>query len=238
MNLKYLFLILQAFLFIPFYVSADNSVPWVGSTLDGSPCMGTLHGVGPFDYTDEKLRKDPTKLAIVEGRHFTSDVENLIKGETSTTPEGDLNYTLTSWPNHHRALISIINYQLKIKNKLMPGKLNSPPECYLQRAIYFSPKDAVIYSLYGYYLHKVNKLENSIKYYERAMELSPDNSKISYSYSLLLINLKRYDEAVKYAKIAYQDSHAPKGLKQKLQKLQMWSDSEPTAEKEITSVQQ
>lgn len=202
-----------------------KQAPWVGTTLDGISCenIGVRQGFGPYDYNQRgNLKKE---LFLVETAHFTPPVENLIHGSSATTPEQDLDYTLRAWPNHHRALVSIINYQLNILSKISHGKLIVPPECYLIRAINYSPKDAVVHSLYGHYLKKLGQLEESAKYYEKALALAPENAKISYSFSLLLIDLKRYDEAVKYAKIAYQNKHTPKGLKNKLIKLGVWDES-------------
>ena len=127
----------------------SKPAPWVGATLEGLPCNGGGQGVGPFDYSQKSVIA-PQNLRIVEGAHFTSEVEALIKGNRGSL-EGDINYTLRAWPNHHRALLSIIKYQLQIKKKLRKGKLNTPPECYLQRAIHFSPQDVASYALYGFY---------------------------------------------------------------------------------------
>jgi tetratricopeptide (TPR) repeat protein len=198
-----------------------NAAPWVGSSLKDAPCMGNEQGFGPFDYT-RRASIDPYNLTIVEHEHFTRDVENLVRDHTSSTPEGDLAYTLTAWPNHHRALLSIIRFQVLIQKKLVRGQLITPPECYLQRAIHFSPHDAASYSLYAYYLGKMQRFQDAVKMYEKALTVAPENAKIAYSFSLLLIDLKRYEEAVKYANIAYQDKHAPSGLKQKLEKLGVW----------------
>ncbi len=181
------------------------------------PCQGKGQGYGPYDYTKAHER---SQLPIVESYHFTPEVENLIKGKSGNIP-GDLDYTLRAAPNHHRALLSIIHYQIKLNSKLLSNSnpLETPVECYMQRAIHFSPSDAVSYSLYGYYLAKINKLETAVKYYNKAISLSPDNAKIAYSFGLLLLELKRYEDALKYANIAYQNKQTPKGLKQKLEKL-------------------
>ena len=204
-----------------------KSAPWVGTDLKGFACAGRGQGFGPYDYinlADTKLiiGRTSNALNLVEIAHFTPEVEGLIKGHDGTL-ESDLDYTLRAWPNHHRALLSIIRYQVQVVKKLRTGKLASPPECYLQRAIHFSPKDAASYSLYGYYLQKTGHLDEAVKYYENALEIDSKNAKIAYAFSLLLIDLKRYDEAVKYAKIAYGNRKAPKGLKQKLEKLGVWN---------------
>lgn len=201
----------------------SNNAEWVGNHLSGEPCQGRAPNYGPFDYS-KRVTPNPGNLSIVEHAHFTADVENLIKGNTSGTPAGDLDYTLIAWPNHHRALLTVINYQLNYLNKLSKHGPDNSPECYLQRAIHFSPEDPVSYSLYGHYLRKIGRFNEAVKFYEKSLALDPDNSKFAYSFSLLLIDLKRYEDALKFAKIAYQDKRAPKGLKEKLKKLGVWQD--------------
>lgn len=57
---------------------------------------------GPFDYNNGEHRRG--NLPVVERFHFTSKVQSLRGGNTSSTAGGDLSYTLKSFPNHHRAL--------------------------------------------------------------------------------------------------------------------------------------
>lgn len=200
---------------------AEASAPWVGSDFKGYPCSGKIQGYGPYDYT-QRQKIEASHLSLVESAHFIPDVENLIAGATGSIA-GDLDYTLRAWPNHHRALLTLIRYQLKINDKLnTENKLPTAPECYFQRALSFSPKDAAATSLYGYYLRKIGRLDDAAKAYEKALELSPDTSKIEYAYSLLLIDLKQYDKALVQAKKAYQHGTPPNGLKNKLIKLGVW----------------
>lgn len=197
--------------------------PWVGMDLKGLPCKGGSQGYGPFDYT--KYR-DRGKLPVVEQHHFTPEVENHTGGKEGYI-EGDLDYTLRAIPNHHKALLSTIRYQLKINKKILinPRPLMSPVECYLQRAIYFSPNDAAAISLFAYYLKEIGQLEKASSLYEKALVIDPDNEKIEYSYSLLLIELKQYDKALEYAEKSYAHGRPPQGLKKKLIKLGVWKDS-------------
>ena len=210
-------------LLLPLNAIANKSAPWVGTDLAGVRCNGGGQGFGPFDYT-ARGGENAKNLIVVEEHHFTPAVENLVGGADGGVFEIDLNYTLRAWPNHHRALLSAIKYQINYQNKLTKDRLKTSPECYLQRAIQFSPNDVVPYTLYGYYLHKIGHIDDAVKFYERAMVLDPENEKVAYSYSLVLIELKRNDDAVKYAKIAYHDGRAPKGLKEKLIKLGVWKD--------------
>ncbi|MGZ8161898.1 MAG: CDC27 family protein [Methylobacter sp.] len=219
MKLNLQLLIVLSLFSAPIYA---EFAPYVGETLQGLACVGDPKGYGPYDYS--KRHSIPTKhLSIVEEHHFTPNVENLISGSSSGTPYGDLDYTLRAWPNHHRALLSIIRYQLEVIKKIRKDKtIKIPPECYLQRAIHFSPEDPMPYSLYGYYLRKLGRLQDAVKFNKRAIELEPKNIKFAYSYSLLLIDLKQYDEALKYAKLAYQKGKAPDGLRKKLVRLGIW----------------
>lgn len=214
-------------IFIIFYtqIAESASAPWVGTDLINKACSGGPQGYGPFDYLQKSQFKK--ELELVETAHFTPEVENLIKGNTSTHgPAGDIDYTLRAWPNHHKALLSIIKYQINILKKINPyHPLTTLPECYLKRAINFSPTDAFTVSLYGYYLRKIGKLDSAKEYYTKAMKLSPDNIRISYSFALLLIELNEYEEAVKYAQIAYRDKGTPNGLKNILKKAEVWKDN-------------
>jgi tetratricopeptide (TPR) repeat protein len=209
-------------------VGYARSAPWVGVDLRGRVCGGsdTNNWFGPYDYTNSE---DKAKhLRIVEKFHFTPDVENHIKGKTGYLGP-DLNYTLMAWPNHARALLSIIRLQEKLESKMISfhdpeNLLKTPVECYLQRAINFSPEDATSLSLFGFFLKKQNRLTEAKKYYEKALHVQPDNSKIAYSYGLLLFELKEYDNALEYAKRAYLNKKAPPGLRNKLKSLGRWRD--------------
>jgi hypothetical protein len=70
---------------------------------------GTLaNHYGPFDYTNARHYRE--KLPIVERAHFNRDVESLRRGQTAVRPGPDLHYVLGTFPNHHRALYSMLNY--------------------------------------------------------------------------------------------------------------------------------
>jgi tetratricopeptide (TPR) repeat protein len=208
-------------LLLPLSVQARNA-PWVGVDLKGQPCHGEAQAYGPWDYTKGEER---SKIPVVEEYHFTPAVENHIKGKSGSI-EQDLDYTLRAVPNHHKALLSAIRYQVKLNKKILGihTPLMTPVECYLQRAIRFSPTDFGTVSLYAFYLKEIGELDKSAEYYEKALAIDPDNAKVEYSYSLLLIELKQYDKALEYAKKAYAHGKPPKALKEKLIKLDVWKE--------------
>lgn len=226
MKHKQIFLLIILLLVNNMVFSKD--APWVGIDFQGKNCAGLGQGYGPFDYTDPVATKtkqgggSETALHLVESAHFAPDSENLIK-PMGRGFLGDFDYTLRAWPNHHRALLSLVRFQLEVNKKIRnPEKEFSPVECYFQRAIHFSPKDSATYSLYAYYLSKIGKQQQAQEQYEKALTITPDSSKIEYAYSLLLIDLKQYDKALEYAQKAYQHGKPPLGLQNKLKKLGVW----------------
>ena len=203
------------------YLNAAQA-PWVGADLKGFSCTGGTQGYGPYDYTKTNERE---KIPIVEQYHFPKNTEYLIKPVQGNFA-GDFDYTLRAVPNHHRALLSLTRYQIQLNTKLKnTQKPFSPVECYFQRAINFSPRDATTRALYAYYLHKVGQNEQAMKFYDQAASMSPDSTKILYSFSLFLLDIKKYDKAVEIAHKVYKDKKAPDALKNKLIKLKLWNNN-------------
>ncbi|MCP5346832.1 MAG: hypothetical protein R3F41_15455 [Gammaproteobacteria bacterium] len=202
-------------LFAFFSVNAGaQTTPWVGDTLDGRVCAliatGVAEGYGPFDYRFHKNR-----LPLVEGAHFTPDVENLVRGKTAEHPMPDINYTLNRFPNHHRALYAAIRYALGESS--YPRREGFYAECYLQRAINFSPTDPTPYMLFGLYLHRMKKLDRALEMYERAEDLAPNDGNLLYNMGLLHFDLGNYDQSRHYADEAYRRGIDLPGLRRKLQ---------------------
>lgn len=191
---------------------------FVGNAFNGVPCRGAAQGYGPFDYTERSRYK--SELHLVEMRHFTPEVEALVKGSTTTLPYGDLAYTIRAWPNHHRALNAIARYHLRLKRE--KKTIPIPAECWFQRAINYSPNDATTYMLYGMYLHNSKKLKQADANYQTALKLDPNNIQTHYNYGLLLVVQKKFSEAKKHAEIAYAQSYPLQGLRNKLKAAGQW----------------
>lgn len=204
--------------------SAD-SAPWVGQTLDGEKCVGKGMGFGPYDYL--KRAQLPAELDVVERAHFTPEVERLEAGNT-TEAIGDINYTITAWPNHHRALYSAMRYRMAAWE--WPEDARVPPaECQLQRAIAFSPNDPVPYMLFGMLLHKAQKYDDALASYRVANRLRPDDVLTLYNMGLTLVELNEYEEAMQVAQKAYAAGIPTPGLKNKLIAAGQWPGSEKPA---------
>jgi tetratricopeptide (TPR) repeat protein len=196
--------------------------PFVGESLNERPCSSferTTQGFGPFDY--RRFSSEDRKLKLVEEAHFTPEVASLQGGRHGKTPQGDINYTLRAFPNHHQALFSLIRYYTGEAKQLYGiDPFNQveypPPECFLQRAIAFRPQDANLYFLFGIYLHRLGHLKPAEGKYRKGLEIAPDSAEGNYNFGLLLYEMGRYAEAQERARKAYNLGYPLPGLKHKL----------------------
>jgi hypothetical protein len=81
-------------------------------------CGPLANGYGPFDYRTDRTG---TTLSIVEDNHFTPAVEQLISGITGSLG-AELDYTLRAFPNHHRALLSLVRLGKRLKSPQPPAR--------------------------------------------------------------------------------------------------------------------
>lgn len=186
-------------------------------------CGALQNAYGPFDYRTEK-----SKLEIVEGAHFLPFVESLSRGNTSSTPGGDIDYTLRASPNHHRALLSMMNLARKEK-KDKPSGSRYTIACWLDRAERFAPDDAMVKTLYGTYLLQKGKGIDGARKLEAALELAGDSPNIHYNLGLAYFDLKDYDKSLASAHKAYQMGFPLPGLRNKLEKAGHWRALPPKA---------
>jgi len=189
------------------------------SELEALECGALDNAYGPFDYTDPTHRRD--NLPIVEQFHFSSDVENLRRGQSSTII-GDLDYTLRAFPNHHRALNSVARYlQANPTAAIAPYR---SAECYFNRAMRFRPGDGTVRMIYGTYLFKRGERQAALQRYEEALTLKPESAEAHYNMGLLQLDLKRTDEALEHAHKAYALGYPLQGLKNRLKRAGAWKE--------------
>jgi tetratricopeptide (TPR) repeat protein len=178
----------------------------------GNYCGELKNGYGPFDYRERAEHVE--NFNLVEGAHFTQDVENGIKGNT-TTIGGDLDYTLRAIPNHHRALASMARLAARTKSIQLPGA-KYPVECYFERALRFAPNDGGVRAEFGNYLYALGKPDKAFVMFRDAAEMSPENPTINYNLGLAYLQRKDYAQSLVYAKKAYALGFPLPGLKNKL----------------------
>ena len=192
--------------------------PWVGTDLNGVPCRTEGQGYGPFDYTDPA--NQGRTLTIVTDHHFTPAMEALQHGNTGVTIAGDLAYTIRAIPNHHRALYTAIRYWF-LGDSTGAYKLEKlqAPECLLQRARQFAPRDYKLLLLEGIYLHKRGFLQKAKERYAQAEENLEYKGELYYNFGLLYFDLEDYAQARRYADLAREQAYPLLGLDRKLKKV-------------------
>lgn len=209
----------------------DKHIGWPGKTLSGIDCYGGGQGYGPLDY----LTAGANERNLVEGAHFTPNVEHLIRGHRSgEDPLGDIDYTLRAFPNHHRALWSMSQYHLrKIKAVGMEEvqaterarRGATPPECYFQRAKVFAPEDRMVSGIFGIYLHRMGLLDAALAEYQEAEAKFPKHPELIYNMGLLYFDLDQIDKAQEYADRARTLGYPLDGLSRKIQRKRAGADS-------------
>ncbi len=188
------------------------------------PSCGSLENAyGPFDYTNPTHYR--TKLEVVERHHFDVGVESL-RGHARKPNMlvGDLDYTLRAFPNHHKALYSIVKYASS-KNPKHQKPLTKSAECYFQRAMAFQPRDGKVRLLYGLYKSRRNQYEEAKAQFVEAERLMPNSAEVQYNIGLVLAKNKDYDQAYTHAVKAYQMGYPLPGLRNILRRAGKWPDS-------------
>lgn len=182
-------------------------------------CGSLKNHFGPYDYRTAT----PDIKQAVEKHHFTPKVENLVGGETTYTAGGDMGYTLSVFPNHHRALMALIKLAKKEKTN-RPRDMGYTVECRFDRAERFAPNDATVKVLYGIYLLQIGQNQSGARKLEEAVALAEDNANIHYNLGLAYFELKDYDKSLASAHRAYQRGFQLPGLRRKLERAGKWKD--------------
>jgi tetratricopeptide (TPR) repeat protein len=184
---------------------------------DEATCGTLRNSYGPYDYRKASARQ----IQLVEDYHFTSSVEELKHGKSGLTIGGDLDYTLRAIPNHHRALVAMMNLGFKVRKDPPPGA-QYPVECYFDRAVRFSPDDGAVHTIFGIYMFRRGKITDAIAQFEMAEKLGDSSGNMHYNAGLAYFELGDYDKAVVHAKKAADVGFVLPGLRDKLQKIDKW----------------
>lgn len=189
-----------------------------------SACGGlssTASGVdfGPFDY-----RSAPSdKLKMVHKFHFSSNVENLRRGESGSILGTDIDFTLRYFPNHTRALNSMVKLAQREKTNQPKGSRYSV-DCWFDRAVRFAPDDSQVSVLYGFWLTKRGERGLALEQFDKVAAAEARTGNIAYNLGLGYFEVKEYDKSLKAAHEAYASGFNFPGLKNKLKKQGKWRD--------------
>ena len=190
-----------------------------------SHACGPLHiagHYGPFDYRTERNR-----LEIVENFHYTPRVEALISGQSGSL-EQDLNYTLKSSPNHHRALLSLSRYTLRAKDR-QPAGFEWPLECYFERAVRFKGDDPVVRMIYAQFLGQTKRVPAASAQLDVALTLGAESAFTQYNAGLIFLEMGDFERALTQAHRASGLGLKNPDLETKLRQAGRWRDAPQNA---------
>lgn len=183
---------------------------------------GNLHGegFGPYDY-----RTTPAKTKhLVEKAHFPSGVEALVKPKSSQFFGGDIDYTLRAFPNHPRALMSMMRLAER-EGRDQPRGARYTIQCYFDRAFRFAPDDPNPRLVHGIYLLRKNDPRAAVEEMEKAREMGmKDDPNLLYNLGLAHFELRDYDRSFEYAKQAYALGYPLPWLRDKLKAGGHWKE--------------
>lgn len=183
-------------------------------------CGDLKNHVGPYDY---RFEKKPETLGLVEKAHFTTGVERLTRGATGAFGH-DIDYTLRAFPNHHRALMSMIKLSKKEK-KATPTGAHYTVECYLERAERFQPEDMYVKYLKALYLIQEKRIEEARPILVIAHENPIDSPLYFYNLGLSFIEVGDIERAQINAQKAYASGITLPGLMNKLKRIGAWQNT-------------
>jgi hypothetical protein len=192
-----------------------------GLAQEADPSCGNpfVHTFGPHDYRVEQGRN----RKIVEDYHFTPRVESLISG-LSGSLGADIDFTLRAFPNHHRALISMMNLGARLKSSMPPGAQFSV-ECYFKRALQFRRDDTIVRMIYAKYLASTGRKAEAVRQLEIVVQSSQENGFTQYNAGLIYFEMGEFDKALLQAHRALSLGFEMQGgLKQQLQAAGKWSE--------------
>jgi hypothetical protein len=201
----------SAAIFLALATSAANAQPTALSEAERrcGPVETPGH-YGPFDY-----RTGRVALAVVERHHFTPKVEAGVAGQSGNL-ERDITYTLKSSPNHHRALLTLVNLGAKTKSP-QPGELEYSIECFFDRAVRYQPDDGIVRMIYAQYLGQLGRAAEARQQLGYAMKSAGDNPLTHHNVGLAFFELGDYDAALVQAhqarKLGFGNSRLEKLLK-------------------------
>lgn len=187
---------------------------------------GNLYGAGQYGPFDYRVASSD-KIHLVERSHFTREVEQLIRGVPTGEPVQDIDYTLRAFPNHPRALNSLMQWGFRKKTD-RPRGAKWPIWCYFDRAIRFRPDDAQVKMLYAIYLSRKGKSREAAIQLEEAQPLVGDSANLHYNMGLVYLDLGDFEKSLYHAHQAYSLGFPLEGLRNRLKRSGKWREAVPT----------
>ena len=183
---------------------------------------------GPWDYRSERWDLNSRvflkgMLANVEFNHFPPNTEMLIRPKFYKFID-DIGYTLERWPNHHRALVTLMRLTERL-NTDYPEKATLPAECWFERATRFAPDDTVVRGLYADFLRQRKRDADAVEQLRQMERHGAGSAMTHYNLALIYLDLKRPQDALGQAHKALAAGHPNLGaVRKRLEDAGQWRE--------------
>lgn len=188
-----------------------------------SSCPPSYDFTTALDYLDPSERVQ-TRIRGFETNHLNSNVENLIRGQSTAAVAGDLKFILNLVPNHHRALQALMRLSVRDKTDNPPESEPYSSRCWMHRATVFNPKDGRSFLILGIYTARLGEHQEALTWLEQADRLLGDDLNVNYNLGLVYFELGNYALSLERAKRAYAAGFPLPGLRQKLVRAGQWKE--------------
>lgn len=184
----------------------------------------------PFDYYAAETRESTGTYAggllhLVEKHHFSSNVRNLVSGQTGALL-GDLMFVLTSIPNHPGALDAYSRYDKRYRESALFRKQEKgrrasyTPDCFFDRALRTFPEAAETRVVWAIHKYRNGELDEAASLLEEAIAIQPDYIEAHYNLGLIYASQRKLALAKKHAEVAYEAGYPLSGLQNKIAELE------------------
>lgn len=197
-----------------------------GKKLKANPTM-----YGPFDYVMDKER-----LPTIEDFHYTYNIERAI-GPPELVSFA-LRTVLYSFPNHHKALMSMMRFLGQFKDpdgNRTYGRYRSKYSlgshysmgCWLDRAVRWRPYDGVVRTIYGALFLAQKNYPEAVRQFKLAAALGANSPENTYNLGLAYFHMGDYKNAMIQAREAYSGGIEYPGLRDMLKRAGKWNMDDP-----------
>lgn len=143
----------------------------------------------------EDFRHPTKRLQVVEAYHFGPAVEALVRPmQRGMTFGSDLDYTLWGYPNHHRALITLVKLAAREKTDT-PAGASFTVDCYFARAFVIAPDDVVARMIYARYLGETKRMTQALANLKLVVDQAAGNPVTHLNAGLIYLELGAIEEA-------------------------------------------
>lgn len=212
-------------------LAATSLAAAAGRALPGNPDdAGMRGGCDEVGFTRGDYIGNRSMLALVEQFHFQPHIEMLVRrpSDGANSLGSNLDYTIKSFPNHHRALVSLIKLGEREKTDQPLGTTRTI-DCYFMRALKFRADDTVVRMLYAGYLLKKERRDEALAHLRITETHARDNPMSLYSLGLMYMEVKDYDKALELAHRAAALGNPRTELREQLAAAGHWREPAGTA---------